>query len=295
MREVSPLKKHIQESPKLRALREKRHKRRMRILIAVLVFILILIAGFVYASRVPRIQITTVTVSGNKVVDTDEITAHVDTLLGGHYMYLIPHRNAFLYPRSKILGDLERSFPRFKSVSVDRTDLHTVAITVTEVRGRALWCGSGTTASIDAPCYFTDDAGKIVSNAPYYSGNVYPRFFGGAIAERTADPVGMMFTDAETFQNLIAFETRVEGMGFEVKGIVIGEGEENMLVLDLGAGKTAPVRFQKADNFQALAANMTAALSNPELKKTIAEDKASLEYFDLRFTNKVYYKFTGRD
>ncbi len=290
-REVSPLKRHIEESPKLRSLRDKRRKRRMRVCILLGALALLLAGGFVYASHLPRIQLETVTVSGNKVVDTEDVVDHVQALLSGKYLYLIPHRNAFLYPKEKILGDLAHSFPRFKSVGVYRTDTNTLAVTVTEVRGRALWCGEK--MADDAPCYFTDETGKIVSEAPMYSGNVYPRFFGGMIPAGFDSVLGQMFTDQTTFEDLLSFEIRVEELGFQVKGIVIGEREEDSLVIDLGAGRTAPVRFLKTADLRVLAGNLAAALKNPEVAKSMKESKASLEYFDLRFTNKVYYKFSS--
>ena len=292
-REDTPLKRHIEESPRLRALREKRHKRRMRILIAITCAFLLLVAAFVYVSRLSRFALDTVVVSGNKVVDTEDVTSRVESKLAGHYAYFIPHRNAFLYPKQKILADIATAFPRFQTVSIYRTDLHTVLVTVTEIRGRALWCGSDVDhLGPDTPCYFTDESGKIVSDAPYYSGNVYPRFFGGVLPTNGATPIGTSFVDQATFENLLAFETRVQALGFAVKGIVVGDGDEDSFSIDLSGGKTAPIRFLKKDDFQILSGNLSAALGNAELKSAVTSNKANLEYFDLRFTNKVYYKFS---
>ncbi len=289
-REVSPLKRHIEESPKLRALRDKRRKRRMRVCILLGILLLLLIGTFIYVSHLPRIQLTLVIVSGNKVVDTDEIISHVEQKLEGKYAYVIPHRMAFLYPKEEIVADLVASFPRFKSVAVYRANHTTLQVTVEEVRGRALWCGTNIHAE-NAPCYFTDESGKIVSEAPQYSGNVYPRFFGGTLVSGT-DPLGKVFIDEVTFGNLLAFFERVQVLGFQVKAVEIGEADEDTFLLDLGNSAAAPLRFQKDDDFVMLAGNLAAAIGNPELAKSLKTDKANLEYFDLRFTNKVYYKFS---
>ena len=74
-REVSPLKKHIEESPKLRALRQKRFARRRRLAILLGILFVVCLGGFIYATHLPRFEIGSVVVSGNKVVDTDSITA----------------------------------------------------------------------------------------------------------------------------------------------------------------------------------------------------------------------------
>lgn len=290
-REISPLKKHIEESPKIRALRERREKARKRLTVFLAVLFATLVGGFVYAARYPKLQIGKVSVEGNQVIDTEDIVAVADTYLAGNYAYVIPHRNAFFYPKAKITAALLAKFPRFKSVTVDRTDLRTVAITVVELRGHALWCGEDTAAvTTDVPCYFTDDSGKIVSLAPDYSGNVYPRFYGGSI-DPAADPLGKNFIDAASFQKLLDFESRVTDLGFHVKGLLIGTGDEDTFVLDLGKGQLALVRFLKEDSYGTLVANLVAALKEPALSDKLARDRQNLQYFDLRFENKVYYKF----
>ena len=292
-REVSPLKKHIQESPKLRALREKRILRRKRIALFFGVLFLLLIGGFIYTAHLTRIQLMNVNVIGNKVLDSDDIVSRVDADLSGSYAYVIPHRNAFLYPKNKILADLQSTFPKIATVTVYRTDFKTLLVTITEVRGRALWCGMDATVP-DAPCYFTDDSGEIVSSAPQFSGNVYPRFYGGALANPSAEnaPLGQAFAYAKTFGDLIAFQSSIVALGFQVKAISIGPADEDTLTLDLGGGKTALVRFLKDDDLPTITGNLAAALGNSDLANSMKTDKANLEYFDLRFTNKVYYKFS---
>ncbi|MEI8129974.1 MAG: hypothetical protein WCG55_00525 [bacterium] len=303
-REVSPLKKHIEESPKLRALRERRIRRRRRVITALCVLFFVLLGTTVYVSRLPRIQLNTVEVVGNKVVDTDDVVSHVEKYLSGYYVYLIPHRDALIYPKQKIVADLVKSFPRFDSVAVYRTSWHTLQVTVSEVRGRALWCGetdtdlgAGATAQ---SCYFTDETGRIVSDAPYYSGNVYPRFFGGTVPASSArldneNPIGTTFTDPDTFKKLVALQESIANFGFQIKSVDIGADTEDTIMIDLGSGKIAPVRFLKADNFETLEGNLSAALSNPTLANALKTDKQNLEYFDLRFTNKVYYKFSDQE
>ena len=292
-REISPLKKHIEESPKIRALREKRKSARKRLLILVSILLVVIVGGLVYAARYPKLQLTVVNVSGNQVIDTDDITTAVDTYLAGHYAYVIPHRNAFLYPKKKIEAALLAKFPRFQSVAVYRTNFTTLLVTVSELRGHALWCGDDVAAvTKDVPCYFTDDTGKIVSAAPDYSGNVYPRFYGGSIDPTDTNPLGKTFIDEPTFQKLLDFQSKIEGLGFHVKGLLIGTDDEGTFVLDLGTGKTAIVRFLKDDDYDTLTANLTAALKEPTLIASLKTDESNLQYFDLRFTNKVYYKFS---
>jgi uncharacterized membrane protein (DUF485 family) len=288
--EISPLKKHIQESPKIQELRAKRVSFRRRLITLFSILLLTIIIGFIFFVQYPKYQLVTVVVSGNQIVSTEDITADVEQFLHGSYAYIIPHRNAFLYPKEKIVTSLQNSFPRLKNISVYRINHTTLAVVVTERRGYALWCGPhAPVIDMTAPCYFTDDTGKIISTAPYYSGNVYPRFFGGT--NGSADPLGKSVVDEKQFQNLLAFSNRISGFGLRIKAIDLVSPSESNFVLDIGNQKTAIIRFIPTSNYTVLADNLAVALKKKEFADKIKKNLSSLEYFDLRFTNKVYYKF----
>lgn len=251
--------------------------------------------AFVFYMHDSRFLIATVTVSGNKVVDTEDVESHVNAYLQGSYFYIIPHNNSFFYPKEKIVADLTASFPQFKNIAVYRADMNTLLVSVTELRGYALWCGTDSaTLDMSAPCYFTDDTGKIISTAPSYSGNVYPRFFGSSVISSGVNPLGQSFISADTFQQLLTFEKTVDTLGFSVKAIVIGDNGENSFVLDLGQGKTALIRFMSDADYATLAGNLSLVLAKNEIAALLKTDKAHLQYFDLRFDNKVYYKFSDK-
>ena len=167
-------------------------------------------------------------------------------------------------------------------------------ITVTEERGSALWCGTSVSpVDYTAQCYFTDDTGTIIDLAPSYSGNVYPRFFGGTLSGPSAgQPLGDTFLPEASYAKLLAFDQSVTELGFSIKAIILGTDGHDTFALDEGGGNTAELRFKDGDDYTTLIANLKAALSKSELSDQLAKDKANLEYFDLRFTNKVYYKFS---
>lgn len=293
-KEASPLKRHIEESPKLRELRNKRAVRRRRLVILLSILFLTLVGAFIDFARYPTLQLTQTIVEGNKVIDTDDVLAATEKHLSGNYLYVIPHRNAFFYPKKEITADLLARFPRFKNVHVYRTNPRTLVVAVEEVHGRALWCGQGPAlVSAETECYFTDDTGKIVSLAPYYSGNVYPRFFGGTLSGSGVDPIGAIFIGEESFHSLLTFEEGVEKLGLPVQATVIGSGGENNFILHTGDTTTATIRFLSNDNYSVLLSNLTAALGKEALHGQLKNNRENLSYFDLRFTNKVYYKFNG--
>jgi hypothetical protein len=293
MKQATQLKRHLRESPDLQKLRHKRKMLRVRTLTLVSILFVVLCGGFIYFARYPKMQIRNITVSGNQITETSDIEKHVNKFMDGKYAYIIPHRNSYLYPKKKIIADLLKSFPRFQSVYVYRTNLATVHVEVNEVRAIALWCGVNIEViDTNVPCYFTNEISKIVAPAPYYSGNVYPRFFGSTILTESIEPLGNHFTTPENFRNLYVFSEEIKETGFAIKAIRIGPAKENAFILDLGKDKTALVRFLADDNYHILSANFRAAVTKAELSAQIKKNKVNLQYFDLRFKNKVYYKFT---
>ena len=286
------LNKHINEMPNVQKLLHKRRlvHRYVTVLIVILIAIICIEVGVFL--RNPSIQIYSITVSGNQIVDSDAVIAAAQQTLSGKYFYLIPRTNIFFYPKKQLLQDIQTEFPRFESVDISLVNKNTLAITVTEERGKALWCGPDSDPlDMTAACYFTDTEGKIIDIAPYYSGNVYLRFFGGTHTVIGSSPLGQSFVDPDLFGKLTMFANEVEGLGFQIQAVRITGSDEDYFVLDLGGGNTALVEFKGADDYDTLYSNLHTALSQPDLAKQVAADKTNLQYFDLRFKNKVYYKF----
>ena len=158
----------------------------------------------------------------------------------------------------------------------------TLVIKVTEERGTALWCGqSQESFDITKQCYFTDTKGKIIDLAPYYSGNVYLRFFGGNISDVVTSPLGKSFVNEKDFHDFMLFSQKISGLG----------REDNTFLLDLDGKNTAKISFKNSDNFETLFSNLQTAMSQKALSDQVSKNISGLQYFDLRFKNKVYYKF----
>lgn len=289
---TTALKKHIKESPELQKLIAKRKRSRQRLTVAFSVAGVLLVVGIGFAARMQRVLIQTVTVAGNKIIDTDAIVAVVQANLSGSYVYVVPKKNALVYPHDKIVADLAQQFPRLRNITVSRTGFTSVVVDVVEERGIALWCGTVTESiHLSAPCYFADDKGMIIDEAPHYSGNVYPRFFGSPLLSEGEAPLGKPFIAQDTYTRLLSFHADVQGLGFSLQAVRLGPGDENAFILDQGTGHTALMRFRAGDDYAILLANLKAALAKKELSEALIQNKQKLQYFDLRFTNKVYYKF----
>ncbi len=258
-------------------------KKRALILGFLFLFLLFLITIF---SRWQGINISEVAVSGNKIVETESILYLAKADLAGRYFWLFPKSNSFIYPEKKIKKELLQNFQRLSEVNLNIKNEKTLEITVQEREAKYLWCGDKipeVADESDQKCYFADTDGYIFDNAPYFSGSVYFKFYGDV--NGAGNPTGFYF-EQEFFQKVISFKDNLEKMNLKP---VSFEVKDRDFYFDLSSGGV--IIFKKDADYEKLAENLQAAISTEPLKSDFAKKSALLLYIDLRFGNKVYYKF----
>jgi hypothetical protein len=265
----------------------------MRKVTLIILSIVAFVSLITYISRNSKINIGTIEVTGNKIIDTKLIKDIADEKLSGRYLKLFPKTNFLLYPKKSIEENLREKFKRLKDISIKLKDINTLEIDVTERTPSYTWCGVVPPTSNDSTqsCYFLDDSGFIFDEAPYFSGDVYLRFYGKDGLEG-ADPLGHSFLP-QSFNNLITYENLVLQMGLKPKAFFITEDGDIKMLLPRGAGASSDpeVIFKQDADFNKVAENLQAALGTEPLHSNFKNKYSSLLYIDLRFGNKVYFKF----
>ena len=272
------MKRNILNSPRLSEL--KKHRRRA-FLGKTLIFLFgfLVVFGFlIYISRLPRLNIDNIIVVGNKVVETEAIKEVAEKELAGDYFFVFPKTNIFLYPKNKLEYDLLNEFKRIKDVSFLVEDRKMLRMVVSERTPKYLWCdGIVMSPSVPENCYFMDEGGFIFDEAPYFSGEVYFKFYGTAsLLEKS-------------FENLISFKKTLEGMGLRPAVLSIQENRDVRIFLSTSTGPE--IIFKVDSDFQKVTENLEAALTTEPLQSDFKNKYSSLLYIDLRFGNKVYFKF----
>jgi len=272
------MKRNILNSPRLSEL--KKHRRRA-FLGKTLIFLFgfLVVFGFlIYISRLPRLNIDNIIVVGNKVVETEAIKEVAEKELAGDYFFVFPKTNIFLYPKNKLEYALLNEFKRIKDVSFLVEDRKMLRMVVSERTPKYLWCdGIVMSPSVPENCYFMDEGGFIFDEAPYFSGEVYFKFYGTAsLLEKS-------------FENLISFKKTLEGMGLRPAVLSIQENRDVRIFLSTSTGPE--IIFKVDSDFQKVTENLEAALTTEPLQSDFKNKYSSLLYIDLRFGNKVYFKF----
>ncbi len=262
----------VLQSPRLR----EEKKRRRRIRLAIFFGILILISvGYYFLVRLSFLNVQSVTVSGAEVTHEDDISKIAFNTMQGYYAGIMPKTNIFFYPKKEIASQIETTFPRIGSLSMSLNG-SALQISIKEKDPFALWCS-------DTPgdCYFLDSAGDIFAKAPDFSDGVY-KIFTGAI---TGDPIGQMFLSETDISHIRVVWTAIQSFGVPVSKIKVVSDKETRIstpsgtdfIIDLGQDATST------------AENAGSVLESDQFKNLLP-DLDGVDYIDLRFGSKVYFK-----
>ena len=286
------------------------------------IFALFFIAGGLllgaWTTHLPEGTIANISVIGSSALLEEGVRSYVEEAIGGNYLGLFSRANVLIYPRRSIEEGLLDFFPNFLSASVSISDFPSIQVAIKEREPRYLWCGSfsleegvsGESASStgagevredkkpDAPsqknCYFVDSDGVIFMVAPDFSGLVYFEFNGpsSGVAFRESSksefPLGYYLLPKGELEHVIAFKDYLNGLGIKSeRAHVLENGDINLVLLN-----GVKIFWNRAQIAQTLLKNLDAAFgANIFSKNDLIRENSSLEYLDLRFDRKVYYRF----
>lgn len=281
----------ILNSPKLDKLKKKRRKEIRNMILLYLLGIIVLISGLSYLSRLPELNITNIKVIGSKVLDNEDINKVINKDLMGRYLLLFPKTNFLLYPKNKIENDLKNTFKRIDTVSANIVGTKNLQIDLKERTAAYIWCGDIPSPDVGG-CYLMDSTGYIFDNAPYFSGNVYFRFFGNTSGINKDVVIGSYF-NKNNFQKLLSFKDILKRMNLDITSLFVESDDyaEFYISSNIAPPEEPKIKIKVNDDLNKVAENLQAAIHTEPLSTNLKDEPSKLSYIDLRFGNKVYFKF----
>jgi cell division septal protein FtsQ len=283
-REVSPLPFARRPEPPRRVSPLKQKRRRARLAaFGMIVIGICAVAYTVHALSYMRAM----SVSGVRVVGTDKIEpsiieTYVDAQLTDDSLRYFSKRNIFLYPKEAIEAGIVATFPRVKAAALSRTALFSqeLVVNVQEREQYALWCRG------EADCYALDESGFIFTSLATSTGaelrSIY-RFSGGLDAE----PIGAALVPKHFDSTLHLLRTLQDETGLIPHRIeLLRDGD-----LTVAVTQGFYIKASLGQDAVALARNLELVLTSDALRDRIAD----IEYVDMRFGNRVYYKMKGEE
>src|SRR3989344_5365605 len=103
-------KRDVLNSPRLLELKRRRRRIFLNKIIISFLTLFALVGLLVYLSRIDKLNINSIEVEGNQIVDTEEIKVVVQKEIAGRYLWLFPKTNIFFYPKNVIRDALQENF-----------------------------------------------------------------------------------------------------------------------------------------------------------------------------------------
>lgn len=283
----------IPTSPRIKEIKKRQRNKTIRLFL-VLFFVLVgVLVGLSFLSENKHISINEIRVYGAQVIDKDEIVDEIKKEISGKYLFLFSKANSFIYPNRRIHKTLTQVFPRIETLYIKLDNLKILNIEITERKGEFLYCGEYVPeekGDIGENCYFINNNGYMFDKAPYFSGNVYFKFYFSLEEE---SPLGKQMVSPDRFHVFVRFIDEIESLGFNPIYLVSNKKEgTNYLYLAGKEGGTMPkIVFKNKDSFEDIVENLTLAMKKKEFAEEVRLRYNSLLYIDMRFANKISYKF----
>lgn len=249
---------------------KKKRKSVFRSKIAGLILVLIIFAGFFsylfffsYFFQVKEIQ-----VSGD--IEKRERLRQIVADLLNQEIFSINSRSIFLADLKEVKKEVLSAFPELKEISIKRKLPSFIVVEAEERTKAAVWC--------QEECFDIDEQGVAFEKADKAAGAIVAGV-GAPNKISVADKV----IDENYLKTLLEIKNSLEQADILVQEILISEQEK----IEAVTGQGWKIYFDEKDNVKEAIFNL-----NLVIKEKIPTEKIkNLEYIDLRFGNKVYFKY----
>lgn len=259
-------------------------------------FAVILVAAFaggiIYLFRLSQWQITDIKIGGTKVLTEEEIREHAGKVLEGNYFFVFPKRSILLAPQNTILGQLKQSFPRIGTISITKKYPRTLIISLQERELWGIFCvqsadqrglnaSSADLRGNEDDCVYIDKTGFAFERAPTSVGSLIKKIK----IDEAKLVLASYAVESDLMNDILRLSGRVED---QIKSSVVS--------YELFSQIPREVRMTVAEGFT-LYLNRDDDIENAlrvlklVLDEEIKDRRSELDYVDLRFGNKVFYKF----
>ncbi|GEM_PF-2068191 len=268
-------------------LRKSRTYRRERLLRrtlygagAVLALLLLLVA----LSRLPALQLQQISVQGTTFVGEAAVEKVIRTSLAGSYLGIVPRANFLVYSRDALEAAVERQFLRIASLTFTEQSPRALRVVIHEREPDAVWCEGSFVAVHARHCFYVDRDGVLYDQAPEFSGPVYFEFYGYV---RQPPQLGDAILPVAQLTLARSVRNVLRALALEPVALVILPDRSYELVTEKGW----KILFDAGGDAGTMGEHLRAALTSDVLTKRLADRNNALDYIDLRYGKKVFYKF----
>lgn len=244
------------------------------------VWILLILAGLVaffvgvvFSFRLPYWQIKKVEVVSSGVLTPQEIRVKIDDFLLGKILFFLPQSSFFLFSSSVLASVLQKEFPQIEAASVKKEFPDSLRVVVKERELFGIFCNE--------ECVYIDKHGFAYDYAPSSFGSLLIKIKSDAAQALVGSTVIRpdLMNEIVFLSSEIGKISGIRAAGYELFSKVSSE-------IKMETSEGFKIFFKRGGNFE-----NTFRVLKTVLEREIKGKRSQLEYIDLRFGNKVFYKF----
>ena len=264
----------------------------MRAVVTAMVCVVLL--GFAYAihiaSYLPQFTYASITVKGTAVLSASDVQIFSQKYLSEHTKGYISETNIFVFKAVDLENALSEKFHRIKRVQVEPDSFFANSLTVSieERQTFARWCNL---VEKEDTCYALDGNGFVFAplDAQASTSNATAYTFRGPLATSsnsyiTLLPIGGQYATGH-FSGILSLIESLGQAGYITTEISTENSQDVQVELQQG--------FYIKASYGASPDEVTKNLKLVRSSDALKDKQSQLEYVDLRFGNRVYYKFKG--
>lgn len=256
-------------------LRRKKQKIK-KIKIYLIIFSVLLIVGAViYFLRLPFIQISEIKINGNVFVEKQEIEQKANALLNKNLLWIIPNRNIFLFSKYELIESIKIN-PAIVSVKIRKDFFKTLSIEIQEQEKEMIYC----TSIEKTECFYVNKNGFIYAKIDDI---IIPEQEVIIYNEKGIKGLKDNLIEEKNYIDIVLFVRNLARQEIKIKEVYL---KTDSTVEFISWDNT---RFITSifDEYKKDFANLIALFDQQVVLK---EQLSNVEYIDLRFGNKVFYK-----
>lgn len=258
----------------LSSSRKMQRKRRVWRLLLILLLLIILVASFVAVFYISKFRIKNINIDGVNILSEDELRSITSNILSQKIAKVFPGDNIFLIDKNAIKDTIFSKFLRIKNINISRGFPDIINIIIEERDTWATLC-----AINNDGCFLISSDGFLFDDALDFEGGLLLK-----IRDERAQTIGLgdFIMESEELTRLTTFKNSLEEY---MNNVVVKITLKDADVYELHFDGWYTI-IDKENEPELAIANFILAL-NSEIK----DGYENLEYVDLRFGNKVFYKF----
>lgn len=278
------MKDRILYMPRDQKIYSSRSRRPRRLLPYILLCgMIILAAAGVFVIRLPSLQARSVTIEGIVSLDESDIRSVVLSSLQGSYAFVFPRSFLFFVSGAALTGTLTHAYPLIAAVQIEKIMPDALRIIIRERELFGILCNQVKSpegaSEKDPECAYLDTEGVAYEHAPNSTGFLINRIY----TDFSTLNVGAQIVDVKIVQLMSRLKHDTERITkSRVTGFTLFKKIPDEIHLSVD-GFT--LMYKREDDYSRPLNALVAVL------KEIGAKRSRLQYIDLRFGNKVFYKF----